>query len=155
MKKPLPILITQFSPSDQDEAKTLILAGMQEHYGTIDLSLNLDLNDIAASYSNGVFLVARSGHQLVGTGAYKPVTTGIIQVVRMSIAKTYRRMGIARSILYELISLARSAGMKKVILETTVGWQDAIAFYLSCGFVPTEIKDGDQYFEYNLSHPEI
>jgi putative acetyltransferase len=155
MKPISTISTTLFSPSDQDEAKALILAGMQEHYGAIDPSLNPDLNDIAASYSNGVFLVARLDHQIVGTGAYKPVTSGTVQFVRMSVAKTFRRMGIARSILTELIALARSAGMERVILETTVGWQDAIAFYLSCGFVPTEIKDGDQYFEYNLNNPEI
>jgi putative acetyltransferase len=150
MNKPLSITITHFSSSDQDEAKALILAGMQEHWGEIDPALNLDLNDIAASYSDGVFLVARLDHQLVGTGAYKPVTPGTVQIVRMSVMKACRRVGIARSILNELVSQARSGGMNKVILETTADWQDAIAFYLSCGFVRTEIKDGDQYFEYDL-----
>jgi putative acetyltransferase len=155
MKKPLPILIAPFAPMDQDEVKALILAGMQEHWGEIDPSLNPDLNDIAATYSDGVFLVARLGHQLVGTGAYLLMEPGTVRIVRMSVAKAYRRMGIARSILNGLIAQARSAGIKRIVLETTVGWQDAIDFYLSCGFVPTEVKDGDQYFEYDLNDPEV
>ncbi|MCZ7673141.1 MAG: hypothetical protein M5U34_41515 [Chloroflexi bacterium] len=51
-----------FSPTDQAAAKALILAGLAEHWGTLDLSLNSDLNDIQASYvdNGGVFIVVEA-----------------------------------------------------------------------------------------------
>jgi hypothetical protein len=61
--------ILPFKAEDQAEAKNLILAGMGEHFGEIDHSLNPDLNDIAASYAGAIFLVAWCENRIVGTGA--------------------------------------------------------------------------------------
>lgn len=71
MPAPVSLNISPFSPADQPAVKTLILAGLEEHWGAIDLDLNPDLGDIAASYKNAVFLVARIGEEIVGCGALK------------------------------------------------------------------------------------
>lgn len=146
-----PLLITEFTPTDQEEAKTLILAGMEERWEKVDFTLNPDLNDIAANYANGLFLVARLDGRIVGTGAFKQHNPDTVEIVRMSVAKDHRRKGIARQILIKLIQEARLEGYEHIILETTASWQDAIAFYHSCGFRSTHIQDGDIYFEYDLS----
>ena len=52
---------------DQEAAQRLILAGLVEHWGTLDPTKNPDLDDIQRSYvSRGhTFLVACQGQQLV------------------------------------------------------------------------------------------
>lgn len=148
------LTIERFRPADQPAARALILAGLEEHWGALDLSLNPDLNDIATSYSDGVFLVARLARlngQLVGTGALIPEPEGVGRIARMSVAKSHRRLGIGARILHELLGEARRRGYTKVVLETTETWGDAINFYLRNGFGVVARRDGDMHFEMNLN----
>ena len=87
--------IQRFTPADQQAARALILQGLAEHWGELDLSLNPDLNDIAASYAAGVFLCAWLEGNLVGTGAIVPEGEGVMRVARMSVQRERRRTGIA------------------------------------------------------------
>lgn len=141
------IIISDFQPTDQDEAKALILAGLVDHWGWLDPTLNPDLTDIAESYRQAIFLVARLDGRMVGTGALKPHGEGVAEIVRMSVAKDLRRLGLGRKILAELVARARDMGLRKIILETTETWNEVIAFYLSFGFRITHHQDGDVYFE--------
>lgn len=148
------LTIERFRPADQPAARALILAGLEEHWGALDPALNPDLNDIATSYSDGVFLVARLARlngQLVGTGALIPETEGVGRIARMSVAKSHRRLGIGTRILHELLGEARRQGYRKVVLETTETWDDAISFYLRNGFSIIARHDGDMHFEMNLN----
>lgn len=146
--------IQQFTPADQPAAKALILQGLEEHWGALDLSLNPDLNDIAASYATGVFLCAWLDGELAGTGAIVPEGEGVMRVVRMSVQKERRRMGIASQILIALLSEARRRNGHTVVLETTETWDDAIGFYLRHGFRIIEHRDGDAHFELQLAADE-
>jgi putative acetyltransferase len=139
--------IARFTPADQAEAKALILAGMKEHWGFIDPTLNPDLNDIAASYGSGIFLVGRLDGRLVATGALKHISTDSAEICRMSVAGDLRRLGLGRQMIVRVIEQARELGCKKIVLETTADWQDVVAFYDRAGFTRTEIRDGDQWFE--------
>jgi GNAT superfamily N-acetyltransferase len=140
------LVITPFAPQDQDAAKTLILRGLEEHWGTLDPSLNPDLNDITASYANGVFLVAWLDGAMVGTGALVPEEAGVGRIVRMSVVKEMRRMGIASRMLAALVAHAREQALHTLVLETTETWDDAVAFYLRHGFRITHHADGDAHF---------
>jgi GNAT superfamily N-acetyltransferase len=144
-------IIMGFQPSDQEEAKQLILAGLEEHWGFLDPTLNPDLNDIASTFAKGIFLVARLNGRLVGTGGLKPQSSHTAEVVRMSVAADCRRLGIGRMILKQLLRQAKALGYSRIVLETTASWADAVNFYLAFGFHKTVVRDGDQYFEYNLS----
>ncbi len=141
------LIIRPFQPADQPAARALVLAGLAEHWGELDLSLNPDLNDIAASFSAGFFLTAWLDGELIGTGGLLPAGPETAQIVRMSVTAPLRRRGIARRILAALLVAARQAGYKRVILETTETWDEVIRFYLSCGFRVTHHQDGDVYFE--------
>jgi hypothetical protein len=66
------ITLRLFRPEDQTAVKNLILAGLKEHWGTLDPTLNPDLNDIAQTYANATFLVAWEGDRIIGTGALVP-----------------------------------------------------------------------------------
>lgn len=135
------ITVVPFEPADQAAARDLILAGLGEHWGTVDHSLNPDLDDIAASYADGTFLVAWEGQRLVGTGALVPRSNGAAEVVRMSVAADRRREGIGTLILRRLCEETRRLGFQRVILETTASWQEVVAFYQRFGFRITHYED--------------
>ena len=138
-----------FSPTDQAAAKQLILAGLAEHWGELDLSLNPDLNDIQASYidSGGMFLVVEADDKLIGTGALLPEGNNAARIVRVSVHKDYRRLGIGVAITEALVESARQAGYTKVLVETTDTWEPAIRLYQDFGFVEVDRYGGDVHME--------
>jgi putative acetyltransferase len=143
--------IRPFCPADQLAVQQLVLAGLVDHWGALDASLNPDLNDIAGSYAAGLFLLGLLGDYLVATGAYLPVAgrfaeAPTCQVMRMSVARDFRRQGLGRQMLAELLQQARAAGFRRVVLETTETWEDVIRFYLTNGFCITHHQDGNVYF---------
>jgi GNAT superfamily N-acetyltransferase len=140
------LLIQHFHSADQSEVKDLILAGLAEHWGSLDPSCNPDLDDITTSYAGAVFLVARLDGHLVGTGALLPRSRETGEIVRMSVAKSHRRRGIGQQILIRLLFHAQQIGYEQVVLETTTAWQEVIGFYLNNGFRVTHYQDGDVYF---------
>ncbi len=140
------IKVLPFQPADQAPAKALILDGLVEHWGFLDEGLNPDLDDIATSYADGIFLVAWQDDEIIGTGAFRPYSEKQVEIVRMSVKKDLRRRGIGRQILDELLRRAIKAGYEEAILETTESWQDVIDFYLNYGFEITHYADGDVYF---------
>ncbi len=138
-----------FSPPDQAAAKQLILAGLAEHWGELDVSLNPDLNDIQTSYidSGGAFVVVEAAGKLVGTGALLPEGEGVARIMRVSVDKEYRRVGLGRELTDYLVTLARQMGYAKLLVETTDTWEPAIRLYQSYGFVEVARYDGDVHME--------
>lgn len=145
------LIIERYTPADQSAAQALILAGLEERWGTLDPSLNPDLSDIAASYATGVFLVARLAGRLVGTGALTLESEGVGRIVRVSVARAHRRRGIGARILQALLDEARARGYHTLVLETTETWDDAIAFYLRHGFRIVARRHGDVHFAMALA----
>ncbi len=144
------IKIIPFQPTDQPTAKALILDGLVDHWGVLDESKNPDLDDITASYADGIFLMAWMNDEIIGTGAFKPHSEKQVEIVRMSVKKDLRRQGIGRQILDELLRRASEAGYEEMILETTETWQDVIDFYLDYGFEITHHSNGDAWFKMDL-----
>jgi GNAT superfamily N-acetyltransferase len=143
--------IRSFQREDQTAVRSLILDGLTERWGRWDPAKNPDLNDIASSYASGFFRVAVLDGRIVGSGALIPSAEGIAEIRRMSVARPFRGRGIGGAILNRLVEDARSAGCRKIILETTSTWTDAIAFYRKRGFRITHIKEGDTYFALELN----
>ena len=147
----IPISLVPFHPFDQPAVKSLILAGLVDHWGQLDPTLNPDLNDIAVTYKGAYFLVAKQDGQVVGCGALVPHDANTAEIKRMSVAASLRRQGLGRRILASLCEEARARGFRRIILETTETWDEVIAFYLSFGFQVTHHQDGDVYFKLDLS----
>jgi GNAT superfamily N-acetyltransferase len=142
----LAVEIRPFRSSDQEPVRALILAGLEEHWGRLDESKNPDLQDIADSYREGIFLVGCLDEQIVCTGALLPRSDETAEIVRMSVARHLRRQGVGRQMLAELCRRAYQRGIRQVILETTATWNNAIAFYQDFGFQISHYRDGDVYF---------
>ena len=147
------IVIRPFRPTDQAQTRKLILAGLKEHWGTLDPAFNQDLKNITENYANAIFLVVEDSktQHIVGSGALVPRGGGVAEVVRMSVTKALRRSGLGTRILQSLIDQARALGLQRVVLETTETWHEVIAFYLRFGFRITHHHEGDVYFVFDLT----
>jgi GNAT superfamily N-acetyltransferase len=144
------LVIRRFEAADQAAARAVVLEGMFEHWGGLDPTLNLDLDDIADSYADAVFLV---GH-LDGPTDRRVVATGALrmrqgdgggregEIVRMAVASDARRRGIGQQMLRALTDEARRLGVRRIVLETTSDWHDIMTFYRRCGFTVTHEEQG-------------
>lgn len=137
------ILIQPFKSEDQEAVKSLILAGLAQHWGEIDPALNPDLNDISTSYADATFLVAWFDGRIIGTGALVPKSDQVAEIVRMSVAAEMRRQGIGTKILQRLCQEAKGLGFQRIIVETTSTWYEVIEFYKRFGFRITHHQDGE------------
>ncbi|MBN1667642.1 MAG: GNAT family N-acetyltransferase [Anaerolineales bacterium] len=144
------LIITPLRPQDQVAARRLILAGLEERWGSLDSLTNPDLDDLGEHYRQAIFLLAWLGDELVGSGALIAEAPGIGRIVRMSVARLHRRTGIGQQILAALLSAARERGYHQLVLETTSTWQNAIHFYQGQGFYITGEKDGDTHLKLDL-----
>lgn len=146
------IAFREVKPEEVDQARRLILAGLQEHFGFVDKTLNPDLKDIAACYLDRgyPFLVAVKNGRVVGTGALVHVDSRTAQIVRVSVAADQRRQGIARKLVELLLGEAEKRGYARVVVETCKDWQDAVGLYLSCGFSKFCEDQDDVYLHYQL-----
>ena len=139
-----------FGPADQRAARELILAGLGEHWGHVDPTLNPDLEDIAVSYARGYFAVAFEDGALIGTGAFLPLDDGAMRIHRMSVASHRRRRGVGSALLAHLLAEGRRRGYRRVVLETTASWSQVVAFYRARGFVPWERRGDELFFTLTL-----
>jgi ribosomal protein S18 acetylase RimI-like enzyme len=148
--------IERFRPEDQDSVRALILAGLGERWGPVDPTLNPDLDDLAVTYADGTVLVAWRGNEIVGTGIILPRADDEREIVRMSVATAHRRQGIGRRVLTELVAIAQREAARRVVLETTATWQEAIELYTAFGFQLSHVAEGafgpDAYFFLDLAH---
>lgn len=148
------VQVSEFEAADQGEVQRLIVGGLGEHWGHIDVTLNPDLDDIGASYGHGYTVVVRGGGDIVATGTVVPHDPSTAEIIRMSVAAEHRRSGLGRLVVDELLSRARSWGVSAIVLETSTHWTDVVSFYLSCGFTITHRESGsfgeDTWFRLEL-----
>lgn len=146
--------VVDMEPGDQDAVRELILAGLAEHWGSIDAGLNRDLDDLLGHYAAGRTVVVRDATGIVATGTVVPRDRSTAEVVRMSVRHDRRAGGLGRAVLDELVATARWWGADRVVLETTSAWRDVVAFYLRCGFRVSHTAESpfgeDTWFELEL-----
>jgi GNAT superfamily N-acetyltransferase len=128
-------VIRRFSRRDQRVARRLVLEGLGEHFGVINETLNTDLNDIHQAYiaAGHEFFLAEFDDAIVGTVGlvFEPKCA---RIVRMSVARSHRRRGVAKALLNRCIETARSHRLPEIIAFTEPHWRDAVAFYTGAGF---------------------
>lgn len=133
-------------PSEYAAISALVIDGLVERWGWHDSTLNLDLKSFASFYKDATVFVAKVGHQIVGCGVLVKERQDVGRIVRMSVSKQWRRSGIGSQVLAALLQKATVLGFTSIVLETSADWESAIRFYLSNGFTPTTVADGDQHF---------
>jgi ribosomal protein S18 acetylase RimI-like enzyme len=133
--------------------RRLVLNGLGDHFGTIDESMNPDLDDITASYheTGAAIVIAERGGEIVGCGILIAEDERTGRLVRMSVRGDQRGQGLGKRLVRELLAAAHERGYTTVVCETTEDWADAIALYRSCGFTEVGCWDGDMHFSIDLT----
>jgi ribosomal protein S18 acetylase RimI-like enzyme len=91
----------------------------------------------------GKIYLAFAGIELVGTFILLPVNQKDVELTKLAVDKTYRRIGIGRQLMNFAIDEAQKAGYTSIILLTHSSLTEAIKLYRKIGF--TEIP----------SHPDL
>jgi GNAT superfamily N-acetyltransferase len=99
----------------------------------------------------GRLFVARTGSEVVGIGALKPVDATTAEIKRMYVRPKARGLGIGRAILERMLADARTIGYEVARLETATFMREAHVLYRSLGFQDRPIFDNA---EASVSHLE-
>jgi putative acetyltransferase len=123
-------------PFDSDDARRLVAAldaGLAELYSPEQrFGPNLKANHLEDG--RGTFLVARDGSRAVGCGAIRLLDPTTAEVKRMYVEPEQRGKGVGWAVISGLEAAARQLGVKRLVLETGVHQDAAIALYRRAGF---------------------
>jgi GNAT superfamily N-acetyltransferase len=149
------LTIRPFRAADQEAARWLVLAGLKDHFGFIDETMNPDLDDIQAHYVDPGhhFVLAEIDGQIIGTGALIEEGPRTGRLVRMSVDASYRGRGIGKRVVMYLADVARERDYTRLVTETNDDWYDAIGLYRACGFETAGFRDGDIHLWLDLTAP--
>ena len=94
----------------------------------------------------------------IGCCALLPISPGEFEVAKMTVRESERRGGVGRQLLEKVISEARSAGARRLYLETNHQLRGAIRLYELAGFrhlppervIPSPYARADVYMELNF-----
>ncbi|XP_034091101.1 probable N-acetyltransferase camello [Gymnodraco acuticeps] len=125
-------------------AVTLVLAGARQLVVNvfnrhIDTSLGNDLKNISETYlkqKDSCFWVAEVDGVVVGMVACLPAENApaCLEMKRMSVRRTHRRMGIAKALCRTVAEFTRERGFAAVLLVTSVVATDAQKLYEDMGY---------------------
>ena len=84
----------------------------------------------------GAFLVAYQASTPVGCGAVRVIGEAVGEIKRMYVSPAVRGRGVGIAILDALEAEARGLGIRRLVLETGVRQQEALALYQRVGYSP-------------------
>jgi ribosomal protein S18 acetylase RimI-like enzyme len=130
------VIVRAIIKEDQIDSREIILSGLGEHFPEIDPSLNPDLDDIVTYYleSGHQFVVAITGDRIVGTGGLLIEKQKEGRIVRLSVIRELRGLGIGQAVVNELLQRAKNRHLLRINVETNLDWYPAIGLYRRCGF---------------------
>lgn len=117
-----------------------------------DPCANPDLDDISTNYVDrgAEVVVVEIGGAVVATGILLAVPEGRGRILRMSVDRHFRRQGLGRQIVEELVRRAGGRAMVEVVVRTDTPWASALALYRSCGFTEVHQDHSDTHFALSL-----
>jgi putative acetyltransferase len=92
---------------------------------------------------SGTFLMARAAGRAVGCGGVRLLDATTAEVKRMYVEPSHRGTGLGRAVLSALEAAARQMGVRRLVLETGIYQNAAIAVYRGAGF--TEVDCWGEY----------
>lgn len=117
-----------------------------ELFAPDDWSVETWWSELAGCPDRRSYLVATAGGRIVGYGgmAWNQATDGgaTADLQTLAVVPAFRRRGVARQLLDELLRRARSRGCRECLLEVRVGNQAARAVYPAAGFAEIARRDG-------------
>ncbi|MEY2408224.1 MAG: hypothetical protein QOF48_894 [Verrucomicrobiota bacterium] len=95
-----------------------------------------EIADLPGEYEGpfGRLLLARGTDGTAGCVAFRKLSAGICEMKRMYVRPAFRRQGIGKLLVTELLRDARHAGYETVRLDTLTSMAAALSLYQSFGF---------------------
>ncbi len=108
----------------------------------------------------GQVLIARAG-EIVGCVALVAAGGGVFELSKMTVAPSYRGLGIGRAIIVAAIDYAQTLGATSLFLGSSTKLATAVRLYESVGFShvpldqlgPLPYQRADVFMRYVLPHP--
>ncbi len=117
----------------------------REFIGNSSVNLDYQKNKLDVSYLPGEYappagriLLAREGHNVVGSIAMKRVDAAICEMKRLYVKPTARGAGLGRALSLRLMEEARSAGYREIRLDVHGEFIHARRLYADLGFTAAE-----------------
>jgi putative acetyltransferase len=127
-------------PFDSQDARRLIAAldaALTEVYPP-EQRFGPNLKPEHLEDGRGAFLVARDGDRAVGCGAIRRLDATTAEVKRMYVEPDHRGRRVGWAVLAGLEAAARQLGVQRLVLETGIYQEEAIALYRRAGFTPID-----------------
>jgi ribosomal protein S18 acetylase RimI-like enzyme len=135
------VWLRPFQPADQAVVRALILAGLGSRFGTVDESLNPDVDDLQGYYvrAGETVLVAEYAGELVASGVLhrENGSDTVGRIARVSVAAFMQGQGLGKQISQALLDAARVRQFQQVLVETNADWISALRLYQGLGFRET------------------
>lgn len=95
----------------------------------------------ALAGENAIFLVAEADRKIIGyCGMYCAADEG--EITNVAVGAAYRKSGIGTKLMESLLTVAKGAGVKTVILEVRASNEEAIRLYKKFGFDLQGVRKG-------------
>jgi ribosomal-protein-alanine N-acetyltransferase len=120
----------------------VIVAMEREVYRTDAWTMGQFKEEFAAIPRNRYYLVAQNEkNEIVGyAGAFSPDLGLDADVLTLTVAPEYRRQGIGRALLDQLITWAKMRNAQAIFLEVREGNVEASPLYEAAGFEPISMR---------------
>ncbi len=133
-----------YDPQRLEDARALFLAYAREFAASIAQTLcfqgfDAEVAGLPGRYAppSGCLLLAVEGEARAGCVALRDLGAGDCEMKRLYVAPAFRRQGLGRILVAEVIERAQSLGYRRMLLDTVPDMVSAIALYRAFGFVET------------------
>ena len=123
------------------EDREVVVRLLREYVDALEIDIGFqdiagELTGLPGRYArpHGVVLIARTGRDVAGISAYRPLCHDLCEMKRLYVRPRFRSGGLGRRLCEALIGDARSHGYRRMVLDTLPSMRSALALYRSLGF---------------------
>lgn len=153
IEKALSILPYDSTSASHKERFASLNTEWLEQYFTVEPEDHDIFHDPVATIiePGGVIVMACVEEEIVGTGAIIKRGDDIYEIAKMAVSKPFQGYGIGKHIVLRLIEEARSIGLGKIYLVSSIELPHAVPMYRKMGFVDCPLPIHEQYQRSNIT----